>query len=491
MGRRIGWLIVLLLWMGVTERTAAGVRRGTDTALVAQIDTLLQEPGLKGGIQGVIVQSLRDSTVWYERNPDLLFMPASNQKLLTSAAILHALGPDWKYETLLLRTGSLDDEGTLHGNLYLKGTGDPLLATTDLEAFVESLKAAGIKRVMGRVVGDDTRFDRQRYGDGWSWDYLSDYYAAQVSALNLDENRLTLGFDAGKRAGDPVRVTISPTEHYAKLDVRARTVGKGEPSALRVYRELGENTIVVTGTLALDAPPKDHQPTTVTIENPALFAANVFVEKMRDAGIGVSGGASEGVTPRLDTTVAARHTSLPLGEILAKLNKPSDNLVAECLLKTLGAEKGKTGIGSVASGREVAYAWFKTLGMDTDALAMVDGSGLSRLDGVTPRCFATLLRAMTMHPHGRVYRDSLPIAGVDGTLRNRMKGTPAENNCRAKSGYIGRVSSLSGYVTTKEGEPLVFVILMNNHRAANSVAMGVQNRIVTLLAGYEKKSPAP
>jgi D-alanyl-D-alanine carboxypeptidase/D-alanyl-D-alanine-endopeptidase (penicillin-binding protein 4) len=310
------------------------------------------------------------------------------------------------------------------------------------------------------------------------------YYSAQISGLNLDENVLRVTVDPGRRAGDPVRVTVTPTDRYAKLIVQARTTEKGQPSALRITRDLGQNDILVEGTLAVGAKPEDHRPEPITVENPTRFAAFYLMDRLARAGVEVTGGIGEGETPTSGTTEVARHEGEPFSEVLKKLNKPSDNLVAECLLKTLGAVKGKT--GSTAAGREVAEAWFKSIGFDMGGLDMTDGSGLSRENFVSPHNFAILLKTMASHPNGKVWIDSLPIAGVDGTLRNRMKGTPAAGNCVAKSGYVSSVTSLSGYVTTKDGERLLFTMLMNNHKARNAVATGVQDKIVELLALYGK-----
>lgn len=456
--------------------------RGSNPELVSQIDTLLSEPGLKGGFQGVIIQSLKDGSTWYERNAELMFIPASNEKLLTSSCVLNALGPDWRYVTRLLRAGEIDSAGTLHGDLYIKGSGDPLLDVTDLDQLVDAVKTAGVKLIDGHVIGDESRFDTVRYGDGWAWDDIPFYYSAQVSGLNLNENMVQVRTAPGKRPGDRIHVQISPTKKYVKIKNTATTAPKGGKTALGVTREIGVNRIAVSGALAIDAKPDDHKPVDVTIEDPALYTATVFAEKLNVAGIRCDG-------PKVGTSAAesvdiGRHKSPPMSEILKRLNKPSDNLVAECLLKTLGAENGKA--GTWAEGRRVAGEWFTSIGMDPNGIDMTDGSGLSRQTFVSPRNLANLLKTMYHHPDSKVFIDSLPIAGVDGTLRNRMKGTPAEGNCRAKSGYVSSCSSLSGFVTTADGEPLMFVMLMNNHKARNAVPMGVQNNIVTLLASWKR-----
>lgn len=485
--RPISLLILLFLCMPLPIFALPSHQQGGEAtkSLTAEIDTLLQDSALRGSIQGVIVESLVDGRVWYERNGDVLFMPASNQKLFTSAAVLHALGPDWKYQTVLYCSGDLDDDGTLHGNLYLRGSGDPLLSARDLVEMAAQIKGAGIRRVAGKLLGDDSRFDHERYGLGWEWDDFSAYYAAPVSGLNLDENLLVVTVSPGKKPGDTVRASAAPTSDYAHLTIRAKTVEKGGTSALRIGRTLGTNEITIDGTLALDAKSADHPPVRVTIDNPTRFATTFFLNCLKREGIGVSGEDGEGILPTSGTREIARHDSAPLSELLKALNKPSDNLMAECFLKTLGAEKG-TG-GTTAAGKAVAMDWFRSLGIEPFGLQIADGSGLSRHNLVSPRSVARLLRAMTSDLHIRVWIDSLPIAGVDGTLRNRLKGTPAMGNVRAKTGSLSGASSLSGYVTTQDGEKLLFVALVNNFTGSADPPHRLQDRIATLLASWKNK----
>lgn len=482
------WILFYFAVLSAPVHADDASGRGANAALVAEIDARLQEPGLKGGFQGLIIQSLADGSVWYERNPDRLFLPASNQKLLVSAAALDLLGPDWRYTTTLLHTGRGDCRGTLRGDLYLKGSGDPLLEEKDLDALVEAVKKTGIRRVAGRVFGDDGHFDKQRYGDGWAWDDMPFYYSAPVSALNLNENVVVLRISPGAKAGDPARVTLSPPVKHIRVLVRATTAAANEKTTLRIRREIGREVITIEGTLAWNAPESDRRPVPVTVENPTLYAAAVLTERLRRAGIRVDREAEEGSAPQKEGTEIASHRSPPLSEILQRLNKPSDNLIAECLLKTLGAEKEEQGRGTFAAGRAVVTRWLRSIGVEEADIDMTDGSGLSRQNYVTPRALALLLRRMYSHPYAKVFLDSLPVAGVDGTLRNRMRSTPAEKNCRAKTGTLSRVSSLSGYVTTADGEALLFVILMNNHKAPRAVSVEVQNEIVARLAGWTKQS---
>lgn len=487
LGRFVFGLATLYLFLA-SSPIATGANSTSQSQIAAQIDSLLNTPSLLGGIQGVLVQSLADGSVWYEHNPDLLLLPASNQKLFTSAAALNLLGPNWRYVTILLRYGRVDRKGTLHGNLYLKGSGNPLLSDKDLYTFVQAVHRAGIRRIRGSVIGDESCFDRRRYGDGWAWDDMSYYYSPQISALNLNGNLVRVQVYPGKKVGAPLRVIVAPTKNYVQVINRAATRAKGTRSRLVIERELGKNRILIEGTLALDSPPDTRKPQGITVENPALYAAHVLTMQLRSAGIRVDGSPTTGISPRLAVEVA-RHYSPFLSEILKHLNKTSDNLIAECLLKTLGVEKGKTRFGTTEHGIRVAKVALNRLGIDPDALHMADGSGLSRLNLVSARNVAALLRAMHAHPHAKTFLDSLPLAGVEGTLKHRLKGTPAENNVRAKTGTMRNVSCLSGYVTTPD-EPLIFVILMNNHRD-NAAARDIQDKITSLLASWQKMPSPP
>jgi D-alanyl-D-alanine carboxypeptidase/D-alanyl-D-alanine-endopeptidase (penicillin-binding protein 4) len=476
-------VLALLLCLSVEPLLSQEGAPERQTTLAEQCERILSNPGLKGGIQGVYVQSLQDGRVLYARNEDVLLVPASSQKLFTSAAALNALGPDWRYVTRVLRTGKVDADGTLHGDLYLQGSGDPLLRTEDLDALAQAVRRAGIRRIRGWVFGDGSRFDRQRHGAGWEWDDMPFYYAAPVSGLNVNKNLIRVEVKPGNRVGDPVRVVVEPELMRVLVSVRARTGEKGAASQVAIGRETGRSVITVEGTLSIDAQPGARAYEEVTVEDPTLYAAELFLRRLEAAGAWVEGLHGEGDAPARAEEVA-RHESLPLSALLALLNKPSDNLVAECLIKTLAAEK--TGQGSWSVGRRLVTEWLIRVGLPSDGFRIADGSGLSRHNGLSARSMARLLETMYRHPHGKVFLDSLPIAGVDGTLRNRMKETPAAGNCRAKTGTMSHVSSLCGYVATKQGEMLAFAILMNNH-PSNEQARIAQDRIVVLLAGWEQK----
>lgn len=476
-------MAVLVAVMAVSASRLAQCAPSAEAAarIRQQIDAELAAPGLRGGVQGVLVESLRDGAVWYSRDERTLLMPASNQKVLTSTAALALLGRDYHYVTKLVRTGTIDADGVLHGDLYLVGSGDPILRVADLETLASATQAAGIKSVTGRVYGDDSRFDRIRYGIGWSWEYLAADYAPQLSGLNMDENVMSVRVSPGPTVDSPVTVQVSPMAAYVTVVNRGVTGPAKSAPTISIDRELGLNRITVDGSLAVDAsgnlPSAD-----VTMENPARYAAILFVDRLRATGVTVQKAASVGTAPTSGAVEVARHTGEPLIQVIHELNQRSDNLIAECLLKTLGAEKGKA--GSSEEGWRVAFEWYRSVGLDTSLIDPLDGSGLTRRDRITPRFMVSLLRVMWGRPGGKEWMDTLPLAGRSGTLARRMKGTPAEGNCLGKTGSVANVSCLSGYVTTKDGEPLVFSILMNNQPEPASAARVAQDHIVVLLASY-------
>ncbi len=463
---------------------ADDVGTGTDSTLVARIDSLLADKTLQTGFQGILIQSLKDHTTLYERNADKVFLPASNNKLLTSGAVLSLLGPEFAYNTKVVAAVSPDRRGVLHADLTLVGSGDPLLSAGDLTNLAHALKTAGLKQIEGAVTADDSLFDHQWLGDGWTWDDEPYYYSAQISALNLNENLVSVRVFPGKKEGDPVRVVVTPTEKYMTVQNQAKTAAAKTKSSISVERTRGQNILVVTGAVALDTTDEAAPKVPVTVEDPTRFTLSAFREALAKEEIRIDGRQLPSATASVSL---AEHKSVPLVEILKLLNKPSDNMIAECLLKTVGAIKqGKGTAGSDGTGAQTARAFFASIGMDITHLNQADGSGLSRFNFVSPRDFVQLLTYLHTQPTFPVFYDSLPIAGVDGSLRNRLKNTAATNNCHAKTGYISRASSLTGYITTKDGEMLVFSILMNNHLSTNALPVSIQDKIVLLLADYSR-----
>lgn len=460
-------LLALLLLGGAPRPAAPDTPRpaAARASLAARLDTLLAAPALRHASVGVVVRSLDTGRDLYVRNPDLACAPASNQKLVTAAAALALLGSDFRFSTRVARHG--DD-------LYLVGGGDPTLDLPRLKLLALAVRASGVTRVAGRVLGDPSAFSGPVLGAGWQWDDEPFAYSAPVSGLNVDGNVQRVSV----RPGTPPSVVLEAGWGRLEADVRA---APGALSAVTVTRRRGTDTLVVSGALGEQAPPVS---VSVTVDDPAAFAAHRFAEALREAGI-ETGATGVGVAPDGAQTVA-QSESEPLSQWCARFLKPSDNLMGECLLRAIGRARG--GAGTVAAGVQAVRAWLDERRLPLGGVAISDGSGLSMQNTLTARFVAALL---TDQAKNAVLRDALPVAGVDGTLRGRFQGTPAAGNVRAKTGTLTIASSLSGYVATRSGERLVFAILMNHFDRAGGAraAQAIQDAVALALVDLPRAAP--
>jgi D-alanyl-D-alanine carboxypeptidase/D-alanyl-D-alanine-endopeptidase (penicillin-binding protein 4) len=452
--------------------------------LARAIDRILDRPAFAAAFWGLEVRGLRSGRVLYARNAEKTFRPASTLKLVTTAAALDAFGPDARLRTTVETTGRLDVLGRILGDVYLVGRGDPNLsgrfagdnAVAAFEALAEALRAAGVRRVEGRVIGHEGAFTGDRRGSDWGWEDLTWSYGAEVSALSFNDNTVELRLVPGERALDPVLLEASPRSSYYSVVSTAATTPAGTKRDLTLVRDPGSNRIRIMGTLPIGETWEGR----VALEDPARYAATVFVEVLEAKGIRVTGPvatSSDSLPP--ESRVLAAHESPTLAEMLKVVNKESQNLHAEMLLRLLGQRlKGE---GSVAAGHEAAQAFLARLGVAAGTWALQDGSGLSRSDLVSPRGLVALLAAMGRHSLADPFRESLAVMGVDGTLKNRLKGTPAEGRIQAKTGTLHLVNGLAGYVTRPAGEPLVFSIVVNNHAVPGRDAVAAIDEIAQLL----------
>lgn len=453
----------------------------TKAELPAFIDQAIADPALKHGLQGILIKSLKNDAVLYDHNSDLVFIPASNFKLIVSAASLDLLGPDHCMKTSLMLKGTISSDGILDGDLIIVGGGNPVLKRADLAGMAAQVKALGIKRVQGNLIGDDTCFDGERLGNGWCWDDEPYYYSAQISGLNVDENVVGVWVRPGAKEGAPAVVDLKPATTYLSVENRCKTIAADGKKSVWVTRPRGKNVVRVSGSIPLGTKPESAEEA-ITMEDPTLYVLQSLSDELKAAGIKIACSLVADKQPD-GARIVMEHESQPMSDMIRLLNKPSDNLIAECLLKNLGAVlKGK---GTADAGAEAELDFLKKIGGDLTAVNINDGSGLCRSDYVSPKNLVAILTYMYHHKDGQTFIDSLPIAGVDGTLRSRMKGTVAEGKVSAKTGYISRVSSLSGYVITKAGEPIVFSMLMNHHLCPNTGATAVQNKIAEALASLE------
>jgi D-alanyl-D-alanine carboxypeptidase/D-alanyl-D-alanine-endopeptidase (penicillin-binding protein 4) len=428
------------------------------------------------------VVSLDSNEVLYERASKMLMRPASNMKLLTASTALKELGTNHKFQTEVLQDTAMN-EGTLDGNLYFKGLGDPILKTTDLDTIVQQIATSGIRCVTGGVVADVSYFDDLPWGEGWMWDDEPYDWDAMITPLTINDNCVHVTVSPGQHAGDSATVTIEPATAYTSLLNTATTVVDTVLNPLDVTRQFQQrsNTIVVTGEILAGTAPVEVD---VSVWRPELYAAQLLTEALVRDSIKVGEKPSVGTAPPSAKLVASCEHGLD--SALVHMDKVSDNLTAELLLRAVCiAERGTP--GTAQGGTYVLRSFLSSAGIDTTKILSVDGSGLSFYNLVTADAITQLLvfmnRQEAVFP---LFYASLPIAGVDGTLSDRMKGTPAEGNVHAKTGSISGASSLSGFVTTKDGERLAFSMLMQNFIEPARLYRQAQDRIAALLASFSR-----
>jgi len=486
-------LIVLCLLASIQLQAASSKK-----ALEKRIGSILSQPDLARGFWGIEVVSLHDGKVLYSQNADKLFTPASNTKLFTTAAALALIGPNYNFRTTVETSGTLDKHGRLTGDLVLVGRGDPNLSGRELpyalhtarnehpiqvlEQLADELVKKGVKYVDGDIVADDSYFAFERYGEGWSQDDLVWDYGAPVSALTINDNVVFVNILPGDRVGERAFVSITPFADYYRIDNRIITTPSGTQRKIFINREPGSTLLTLWGNVPLDDAGASED---LAIEDPAEFAATLFRGLLQTRGVSVYGrqrtrhtelaslstftvtasaparGGDEPMRSlQNQALVLASYQSKPLVEDVRVINKVSQNLHAEILLRLLGREKGTA--GTVEGGLEVLRGFLNQAGVPNDQYVFYDGSGLSRQNLVTPHAVVQLLRYAALQPWGASFRDTLPVSGVDGSLSDRFKSLDLQGRIYAKTGSLGGVKSLSGYVTTKHGEQLAFSILTNN-----------------------------
>ena len=471
-------------------------------------EAALSATGPDKGAWGVLVTDAATGEVLYARNADAYFMPASNAKLFTTALALATLGPDYRVRTTLASNGTLDASGVLSGDLVLIGRGDANLSNRKFpydkkderegppeKVFAElaaAVAARGVKEVTGDVVADDSMFQHEKFPSGWLVDDILWSYGAAVSAITVEDNTFTLDLRPGAHEGDPARYDAGLAGDFYTVENSVSTAGRGSEEKLAVARDPGSRLIRVSGTMPLDASTRR---LTIAIEEPAEYAANLLARLLETHGVKIDGhprarhSAEPAVDAALPQTVLAEHTSVPLLDEVRLTNKNSENLHAELLL--LLAAHEKAGATNYEDAMKFAADFFRAAGIADGDVALSDGSGLSRKDLVTPRAVVQLLGYAAKQPWGEWYRSTLPVAGQDGTLSERMKNTPAAARVFAKTGTIGHGNALSGYATTLRGAHLLFSILGNNNNLhaqdANKVIDAICVAMVEEIGPEEKK----
>ncbi len=525
------------------ETTAQrAIREARTKALVERINALLMQPDAARAFWGIEISSLTNTRPVYEQNADKLFMPASNAKLFTTVTALALLGPDYRYHTTVEATGKLDKQGELHGDLKLVGRGDPNLSgrvlpymqKTErraphlllLEQLADQVVEKGVRQIDGDIIGDDSYFAFERYPEGWAQDDLTWEYGAGVSALTVNDNVLFISFLPGASVGEKARIQFDPDIPYYEVNnlVTTTAVASG-PRKISIDRQPGARLLTIWGTVPLDDTGHNDA---LAIEDPADFAARAFGAMLARRGVVIKGkervahayladlpppvveavkNESAAATPgggpepritlnrasapnnETSNLVLASHDSGPLIEDLQVINKISQNLHAEITLRVVGHVKGAG--PTLEAALEAERNLLAQAGILPEEYVFFDGSGLSRQDLVSPRAIVKLLQFADAHSPGWgvEFRRTLPIAGVDGTLADRFKGTAAEGRVLAKTGALSHVNSLSGYAETLSGERVAFAIICNNHKLTSKGEVKVIDQIVQAIVDDAAATP--
>lgn len=468
-------------------------------------DALLSAGPASKGDWGLLIVDAKTGETLYDKNPDSYFVPASNMKLFTTALALAKLGPDYSFHTTLETRGAISPDGTLSGDVILVGRGDPNLSNRKfpfdlkeefdgppekvLNQLADALQARGVAEITGDVIGDDSYFPPGRYPDGWEIGDMVWEYGAAISAIVVDDNTVALTLTPGETMGEPVVPAVAPPTPDFTVQDDVITSAADVKSDLTLTRDPGANLVVVRGTLPAKSAPRK---LVLAIEEPAQHAASLLARLLADRGVKIDGKIRAVHTPDSDPRpreVLAEHVSVPLGDSVKLINKISQNLHTEMLFRTVARQNGMW--SSPEDLLKVPQDFYASAGIAPDDVIQTDGSGLSRHDLVTPRAVVTLLKYAEEQPWFTPYYDSLPVAGVDGSLGDRMKGTIAAGRIHAKTGSVEHVRTLSGFAELPDGRRLIFSFLSNNQGGKNHEAADALNALcVAMIEEFNEAVPA-
>lgn len=465
----------------------------------------LADPKFSNAQIGIDVRSLASGERLFNFDADKNLLPASNLKLITTAAALHYLGPDFRYSTQVVTPGKIVRK-VLKGDLIIRGSGDPTLGSPSMftgsfpthvfDAWADSLEAMGIEKIDGSIVADANYFTSDVYPLGWSVEDIPYYYATQSSAISFADNAVSVTVSAGMRGGSKPVYEITPESQYFQVNDLAVTRDlpqKGTDSStsstnsITVTREPGENTITIQGSIDKSSHAVNEQ---LSVDDPPLYAASVLREILLSHGISVTGSAmtSADLDERINYNAAKiliNQLSPPLSEIVRVVNKKSHNHFAEQLMRTIGKET--LGKGDWRTGAEAVKRYLTFAGVDPDRIALYDGSGLSRMDLLSAGDFVNVLRFVAndqrIYP---VFDSSLPVMGVDGTLSARLHDSRAMGNVHAKTGSLTGARSLSGYLRTRDDEPIAFSIIINNYTTSGAEVQNLMDLVVLRLVNFTR-----
>ena len=492
----------------LASRTAIAVTNGHPllASLQQQLSEHVTSDRFAGASWGVKVVSLDTGRTVFEHNAQKLLSPASNCKLYAVALALDELGGDYRIKTSLYTAAKPNRRGTVTGDLIVFGRGDPLLTARlydgdifqALQPLVAALTNAGIKRIAGDLVGDESFIRGSPFGSGWVWDDFQNYYGAEISALTINDNTLQISITPGPTEGVPCVPALSLPTTQLVLSNRTTTVGTNGQRAVTIFRPVGENVVYVSGSLPVGSAAFVED---VAFSRPARVFIELFREALKRNGVRVSGKSRvvnwlDRQASPLDLAKLVELGSIespPLRDIVREIQKPSQNLYTDLVLAHIGAiqpDRSDQNATSEEAGIRELDKFLNNAGVRRGDVRFEEGSGLSRNNLATPNATIALLQFMHRHAESKTFFDALPVAGVDGTLRNRFKNTAAVGNVRAKTGTLRWASSISGHVTTAAGERWIFCIMLNRYASPDAAhsARAEIDRLVLDLAGFEGRS---
>jgi serine-type D-Ala-D-Ala carboxypeptidase/endopeptidase (penicillin-binding protein 4) len=482
-------------------RVAAATRKFGERA-----DALLGSAPASKGEWGLLIVDAETGETLYELNADRYFVPASNMKLFTTALALAKLGPDYRFHTTLETHGAVSPEGVLNGDLYLVGRGDPNLSNRKfpydlkeefdgapekvLAELADALVAKGVKEISGDVIGDDSYFPREPYPNGWEIDDMVWEYGAAVSAIVVDDNTVALALTPGDSAGAPVQAVVFPATPDFIIQNNVVTSAAEMKSDLTLTREPNSKVVVIRGTMPAHTAPRK---LVLALHDPAEHAAALLSHQLAAHGVKVAGGTRSihipetvGATPR---AVLVEHVSVPLSDSIKLINKISQNLHTEMLLRT--AARNTAVWNTPDDLMKFPQDFYAAAGIAPGDVIQTDGSGLSRHDLVTPRAIVALLKYAQSQPWFVPYYASLPVAGIDGTLETVMKNTPSAGHIHAKTGSVEHVRTRSGFADTAGGRRLIFSFMSNNQGGKNHEASDALDALcLAMMEEFDRKPAA-
>ncbi|MEO0184939.1 MAG: D-alanyl-D-alanine carboxypeptidase/D-alanyl-D-alanine-endopeptidase [candidate division WOR-3 bacterium] len=443
------------------------------------LDTILNTPELSNSFYGICIVNLESQDTIFESNANKLLVPASNMKIVTTAAALYFLGTNFQFKTRLFLRGEIK-ERRLYGDIIVQGEGDPTFSLTNLERFVSRIENYGIKEITGSICIVDDYFTNERLPVGWSWHYLDAKYAPEISALSLNKNVVSVRIRPTS-IGEYASVSLFPQTGYVQLVNNMKTTATND--SIIIYRKPEANTIIVEGAIST----KSAKDIDVAVKDPGLFAGEYFRERLIARGIRIANPVTrirsfemfinESKLVLIDSVL-----SVPLSEIIKETNTESENLYAEILLKTLGAQKYRE--GSFNAGLNVLREFLNVCGVDTGNISIWDGSGLSKHNLISCSALISILKFMYQSKLFQDFYSSLPEPGK-GTLKYRFNGF--SDTLRAKTGAIQASSCLSGYIKTN-GIHYAFSMLFNNFTCASKKILNIQEKIIRAFIEEERKN---